>query len=286
MSEKNTYEDAINVAAVNFHALPGDKEANLKKIEDFMDRSADKGVDLIVFPEVALTGYGLSPEQALDIAEEIPGPSTERIMDIAAKCQLHIVFGMPEKGGSDKIYNTAPFITPDGILGRYRKVHIPPIEPWASPGDEYPVFDTKFGPIAIGICWEEYCFPEVPRIYALKGARLLINITATPDFGNMEDTRESTLGQLKARVHENGYFIVSADLVGPEGDTTFVGYSAILGPKPDLMMPQVYAGPASSTEDEMLFATLDLSFATRKPPGLAHIFENRQPHTYSPLVSG
>jgi predicted amidohydrolase len=281
----NNTEDTITVASVNFHAVFGDKDTNLKNMENYMTRAAENGVNFIVFPEVALTGYNLSNEKTSGLAETIPGPSTERIMKIAAKNNLHVVFGMPEKGGYNIVYNTAPLITPNGFLGAYRKVHIPIIEPWASSGNEYPVFDTKFGKIGIGICWEDYCFPEVPRIYALKGVRILIHLTATPDFGNMKDTQEATLGQLKARVHENGFYIVSADLVGQEGDTTFVGYSAIVGPRPDVMTPQIYAGPASGMKEEMLIATLDLSLVNKKHPALAHILNRRHPHTYLPLTS-
>jgi predicted amidohydrolase len=279
-------ENTITVASVNFHSVFGDKDANLKNMENYMARASEKGVNFIVFPEVALTGYNLSNEKASELAEPVPGPSTERIMKIAVKYDLHVVFGMPEKGEDNIVYNTAPLITPKGLLGTYRKVHIPIIEPWASSGNEYPVFDTKFGKIAMGICWEDYCFPEVPRIYALKGVRILIHLTATPDFGNLKDTQESTLGQLKARVHENGFYIVSADLVGREGDTTFVGYSAIVGPKPDVMTPQIYAGPASDTREEMLIATLDLSLVNKKHPALAHILSRRHPHTYLSLTSG
>lgn len=283
--QKGTYADIVTVASVNFHTILADKETNLKRIEACIDRAVAKGAGFIVFPEVALTGYSFPVKMGASLAEKIPGPATEKVAEIAAKYKVHIIFGMVEQGDDDLIYNSAVFVAPEGLLGAYRKVHIPVIEPWASGGSDYPIFETKYGPIAIGICWEEYCFPEVPRIYALKGARLLVNITATPDFGNIKDTQESTLGQLKARVHENGYFIVSADLVGLDGETSFVGHSVILGPSPGLMLPQIYAGPASGTDEEIITATIDLSNVDKKPPGLAHVFDHRQPHTYLPLIN-
>lgn len=282
--KRKIYQGLVKVASVNFHAVLGDKTNNLQRMEGYIASAANQGIDLIVFPEVSLTGYNIPKEKKFDYAETIPGPSTERVMEIASKNNLYVVFGMPENGEDEKVYNAAVLISPDGILGKYRKVHIPVIEPWAAAWDEYPVFETRFGRIGLAICWENYCFPEVPRIFALKGAQMLINLTATPDFGNAEDTRRSTFAQLSARVHENGFFIISADLVGKEEDTCFVGYSAILGPSPELMYPKTYAGPASGSEEEMLTATLDMSFTQRRHPGLEKIFDKRRPETYTALT--
>jgi len=274
----------VNIAAVNFHAIVGDKAANLKKMEGFIARAVNKNAEIIVFPEVALTGYTFPVEIAHELAEEVPGPATERIAKLAAEYNVYVIFGLVERDTDDVIYNSAAVVGPTRILGVYRKVHLPPMESWAQNGSEYPIFRTRYGPIAVGICWEEYCFPEVARIYAIKGARVLINLTAAPGFGDIKDTQDFMIAQLGARSQENGIFIVSADLVGREGATPFVGYSVILGPVPDLMLHHIYAGPASGTEEEILTATLNLSILQNRPPGVAPTFERRQPHTYLPLI--
>lgn len=277
-------EDLVSVASINFKAKLGDKTANLSRMEDLIIKAANKGAKIIVFPETATTGHAFPPEMAPSLAEKIPGKSTERIAQLAARYDVYVVFGMVEHGNDNLIYNSAAVVGPTGLLGVYRKVHIFTMETWASNGSKYPIFETRYGPIAVGICWELFCFPEVARIYAIKGARLMITLTAAPGFGNVKDTQDFMIAQLGARAQENGMFIVSADLVGIEGKVPFAGYSVILGPKPGLMMPHIYAGPASGTEEEILTATLDLSILKHRPPGLAPTFKCRQPQTYLPLV--
>jgi len=277
-------EDIVTVASVNFNAKLADKDTNLNRMGDLIIKAADKGANIIVFPETALTGYAFSPDKAPSLAEKIPGPSTERIEKLAAKYNVYVIFGMVERGDGDAVYNTAVVVGPTGFMGTYRKVHIFTMETWASNGREYPVFETRYGSIAVGICWELYCFPEVARIYAVRGARLMINLTAAPGFGNVKDTRDFMIAQLRARAQENGMFIISADLVGIEGEVPFAGYSVILGPEKGLMMSKIYAGPASGTEEEILTATLDLSILRERPPGVAPTFQCRQPQTYLPLV--
>jgi predicted amidohydrolase len=152
---------------------------------------------------------------------------------------------------------------------------------------EYPVFETRYGPLGIAICREMFLYPEVSRIYAVKGVRILINPFAGPDFGGgPEDTQNFVLTQLASRVHENQSFVLSANLVGAQGPMVMVGYSSIMGPspKPELMTRHIYAGPASMTEQEILIAILDLSIVNSRPPGVATVFEDRVPRTYRALV--
>jgi predicted amidohydrolase len=278
-------EDTVTVACINFNAKLAEKNTNLERMEDLIIESAGRGANIIVFPETALTGYAFPPDKAASLAESIPGHSTERIGNLAAKHNVYVIYGMVERGDDDAIYNSAVVVGPTGLMGTYRKVHIFTMETWASNGKEYPIFETRYGPIAVGICWELYCFPEVARIYAVKGARLMMNLTAAPGFGNVKDTQDFMVAQLRARAQENGLFIVSSDLVGIEGELPFAGYSVILGPQKGLMMSKIYAGPASGTEEEILMATLDLSIQEERPPGVAPTFQCRQPQTYLPLVA-
>jgi 5-aminopentanamidase len=277
-------DDTVTVACVNFNAALSDKLNNLERMGDFVVRAAHGGANIVVFPETALTGYAFSAAQAADLAESIPGPSTEAIAELAAEHSVYVTYGLVERAADGAIYDSAAVVGPDGLLGAYRKVHLFTLEDWASSGEEYPIFPTRYGPLAVGICWESYCFPEVARIYAIKGAKLLANLSAAPGFGDVRDTQAFMLGQLQARAQENGLFIASADLVGVEGDTPFAGCSVILGPQQDLMMSKIYAGPASGTEEEVLIATLDLSLAEHRPPGVAPTFARRRPQTYAPLV--
>jgi len=284
-SEAEAYENSVTVASINFNAILGDKRTNLQKMEDFIIRAVNEGANIIVFPETSLTGLTLPVDMASSLAEKIPGPTTERIAELGAKYHVYVIFGMAERGNDGLIYDSAAVVGPTGILGAYRKVHPHPIrEAWAHNGSEYPIFETSYGHIGIVICREMFLYPEVPRIYAIKGARLLINPTAARSFVNAKDTQDLMLSQLVARAQENWTFIVMANLVGTEATTQMVGYSVILGPKLNCMVHHIYAGPASGTEEEMLTATLDLSIVQHKPPPVATVFEDRQPRTYLPLV--
>jgi len=143
------------------------------------------------------------PELFLSLAEPIPGPLTERIAKIAKKYEMYILPCFFEKE-NDKIYNTAVVIDRRGrIVGKYRKVHLPPEEDWqVTPENDFPVFETDFGKIGFMICWD-IMFPEVATILALKGADVLFNPTA--GFGWTEILGEATA---MTRANDNHVFIV------------------------------------------------------------------------------
>ena len=284
-----TYEDKVTVACVNFESILGDKSATLEKIKEFTIQAINKGANIIVFPEMALPGYVFPVELTPSLAETVPGPSTEEIAKLAAQHDVYVVFGLAErdKEHSDIFYNSAAMVGPTGVLGAYQKVHpAGPERDWCQPGSDYPLFETRYGPIGIGICYDTYCFPEVPRSYAVRGARLFLNPSAFPAFADVEakdylDFYKTTLG---ARVIENKMFIASADLVGTEGELTFIGGSAILGPKLGCMNYHIWAGPAG-TEEEIVIATLNLASLENMPAAINGIIGDRRPETYSHLCS-
>lgn len=279
------YQNTVTIAVVNFAPVVGDKAATLEKIKDFTIKAAHQGANIIVFPETALTSCsGFPPEEAPTLAETIPGPATDVIQKIAAQYNVYVCFGLIERKG-DNLYNAAPVIGPTGVLGVYRKVHpFKPIEPWATPGSEYPLIETPWGPIGVGICYDDYCFPEVARIYAVRGARILLNPTAFPEFPDATDYRDFCKTTLGARAIDNHMFVASANLVGTEGLLTFFGYSAIFGPKPGQMNYHIYAGPCG-TEEEVVMATLNLASLENLGVGTRTMFEDRHPETYLAIVS-
>jgi predicted amidohydrolase len=280
------YQNSVTVAAINFHSEVGDKATNLNRIEEYVLKAVNKGVNIIVFPEAALTGYMFPIDMGPKLAEEVPGSSTDKIVKLTSQYDVYVVFGLIERDGG-KHYNSAALIGPNGVIGVYRKMDIRPDWKWCSPGTDIPIFETKYGPIGMSICVETYAHPEIARVAALKGARLLLNPTAAPTFGVLEDTQAYMLHQVGARVGENGFYVVSADSVGIEAGTQFCGYSHIVGPKPNAKLYHLYGGPASGTEEEMIVATLDLSLSEsrNRPPGLKEIWKKRQPKNYLPIVA-
>ena len=177
----------LRVSVINFKTWWGNKELNLERILDMTELEAKSGADLIVFPEMALTGYdteeGIPFEEMMQykLAETIPGPATREIEQITRQYGVYAVIGMPERDESDHniIYNSAAVLGPDGFVGAYRKIHVPKMETrWATRGTDPFLFDTPWGKVGVGICYDTYVFPELTHYYRAKGARLMINATA------------------------------------------------------------------------------------------------------------
>jgi len=230
----------VTVGSVNFESIARDKAATLVKILQFMRDAAHQGCDLVVFPELALNAWGECEDCAehgrpctwhLEQAEPIPGPSTEAVAEMARELDIHVIFGMEERDPEEPgtLYNSAVLIAPEGLVGTYRKIHLGiPLETNRfTPGDRVPVFETRLGPIGISICYDFYNNPELSRILALKGARLLVNPTGSTDLpGKGPIITYTTL----VRAQENLVYAVSSNRVGDEGGSRWAGNSVIGGP--------------------------------------------------------
>jgi predicted amidohydrolase len=189
----------VRLATVHFRPQRG-KTAEEKRtqFQAMIEQAARMKADLVVLPET-LTYYnaGASP---VEVAEPIPGPSTRYFAALAKQHNLYIVAGLFEKD-AHKVYNVAVLLTPDGELGgEYRKVTLPDSEAAAGvvPGQEYPIFQTRFGALGMMICYDGF-FPEVARELAKRGAEVI----AWPVWGcNPELAR--------ARAAENHVYLVSS----------------------------------------------------------------------------
>ncbi len=166
-------ERKVRLAAVHFRPRDGKTPMdNCRMFEPLIAEAAAKRADLVVLPET-LTFVGLG-KRFFDVAETIPGPSTDYFGELAKRHNLYIVAGLVERD-RHLIYNVAVMLGPDGkIVGKYRKVALPrsEIEAGLTPGDEYPVFDTRFGKVAMMICYDGF-FPEVARRLGDNGAEVI-----------------------------------------------------------------------------------------------------------------
>ncbi|MCP4693848.1 MAG: carbon-nitrogen hydrolase family protein [Desulfobacterales bacterium] len=268
------FQETVSVACVNFRTAWGDKAANLAKIKILTADAARQGADIIVFPELALSGYQcgedvgkdigegrgeeMKPcEMHRDLSETIPGPSTMEMAELAAELNVYVIFGMPEQDAAnpDKRYISSVVIAPDGILGAYRKLHLAPYPRFTesrcfTPGDEIPVWETRFGIIGVLICYDFYFFPELARIMALKGANLLINTSASVAGPGKPFFLAQQTG---SRATENLVYAASANLVGKDRTKTFYGHSVIAGP--NTPRPAFIFAEGGETE-EIVSATL------------------------------
>ena len=207
----------------------GNKERNLRQISEQASKARKKNVDLLVFPELHLTGYTMRDEVS-HLAESIPGPSTRKVETLAREHGVHVVFGMPEESEvKGVIHNTAVFVGPKGLVGRYRKIHLPTHSVFEErryyrPGQEASVFKTDIGVIGLSICYDLY-FPELTRLQALQGAELVVCISASPGL-----RRRFFEGFCLSRAMENAVYLAYVNRVGIEEGLQFWGGSRVIAP--------------------------------------------------------
>ena len=270
----------MKVAAVQMDVKILAKEHNLQQILIRLEQAARAGAKLAVFPECALTGYCFrSREEAEPVAEEVPGPSTDRILAAARTLDCTAVVGMLERSG-EQIFNAAAVITPEGILGTYRKLHLPGlgIDWHVALGDKpFPVFATPHARIGISICYD-CSFPEAGRVLKLKGAQILAIPTNWP-LGS--DSWQHTP---PVRATENHLYVMACDRVGEERGFRFAGHSQIVD----------YSGTklseAGETEETIIYGEVDPAAADRnrviRQPGQWEFdrIAARRPEMYTPLT--
>ena len=246
-------KEKFNVALAQISCKPGDKERNLKKIEEAARRANRKEADLLILPELSLTGYVVR-DQIYELAERIPGESSKRIERIAEKTDLHIVFGMPElcENTQATLHNTAVLVSPKGIVGKYRKMYLPTHSVFEEkryfrPGYQPAVFSTNLGRIGLIICYDIF-FPEVTRLARLEGAQLIVCISASPGV------RRNFFEVLTtARAMENTAYLAFVNLAGIEDGLQFWGGSRLLAPNGRILCQAKY--------DEEDFAVHEVDYA-------------------------
>jgi predicted amidohydrolase len=275
-----TYEsDIITIAVVNFKVHAGEKEKNVSRIIDYSVTAAKQGVDLILFPELCVVGSdyyldkNVSRKEMEDITETIDGPTCKKIAHTAQKYGIYIVLGMAEKDKeTGELYNSAFTAGPEGPMGMYRKIHPFDYEnSWCKKGDTPFMFDTKWGPISIGICYDTYNFPELMRYYVSKGSRLYLNPSAVIEKVHLAESRQGFRDfyapTIEYGVVCNVIYVASANLAGKDKERYFGGGSCIIGPKitPNAEEEAVYyyAGNVNNVQTGLSMATIDLSLATR-----------------------
>jgi predicted amidohydrolase len=217
-------QSSLRVAAVQFEPVVGDRQANLPRFEELVS-SHGEALDLMVFPELFTTGYDLTviKEHSDELAEPIPGPTTERAVELASRHDVTLSLTILESD-EGRLHDTMIVVTGEGVAGRYRKSHLYPNEiPLLSPGLNLDVVDVSgitFGPM---ICFE-HAFPEVATTLALRGAQVLLIPSAVPRGYEYLLTLRT-----RARAQDNQVFAIAANLVGKEPDG-FCGMSMVVAP--------------------------------------------------------
>lgn len=270
-------EQKVKIAGVQMEPKLLDKEHNLSRCLEMIQVTAKEGARLIVFPECALTGYVFSSlEEALPVAEPIPGPSTDKIAIACRELSVYVVIGLLEKDGN-KCYNAAALLGPQGLVGRHRKAHLPylGIDRFVNHGDlPLTVYETEVGRIGMGICYEVN-FPEHTRVMALQGAELIVVPTNWPE--GLEAIPNLVI---PTRALDNHLFCVAVNRVGEERGVKFFGGSRIvhcLG---------LTLAEGKPDEEDILYVEIEPATARDKHlvlvPGEfeVHLFNDRRPELY------
>lgn len=234
----------VNVGLIQM-SCTRDKETNLVKAIELVREAASRGAQIICLQELFTSLYFCDTEdyEHFKLAESIPGPSTERLQEVARETGAVIIASLFEKRAQGIYHNTTAVIDADGTyLGKYRKMHIPD-DPafyekfYFTPGDlGYRVFETRFARIGVLICWDQW-YPEAARLTALKGAEILFYPTAIGWATSQDEaTNAEQLNgwQTIQRSHAvaNGIHVVSVNRVGfeQEGAMKFWGGSFVANP--------------------------------------------------------
>jgi predicted amidohydrolase len=205
----------VRLGTIHYKPKGKSPKANCEEYVPYIEEASRQRADLVVLGEtVTSVGVKTTPQ---DVAEPIPGPTTEFFGDLARKHRLHLVLSLNERD-RHLVYNTAVLLGPDGVLmGKYRKVCLPhgEVESGVAPGHDYPVFQTTFGKVGMMICYDGF-FPEVARELSRRGAEVI----AWPVYGC-----NPVLGQ--ARAAENHVYVVSSTFMQPKDGWMI---SAVFGP--------------------------------------------------------
>lgn len=281
-AEETEYRDEMTVSVVNFSPVWGDKDSNVKQMKAYIEEAEAAGTDLILFPEMCVTGYAASsdPESEIyqmpvNLAESKDGETAAFFAGLADQYDMWIVYGATEtiEGDSEHAYNSAFACSPEGVVTTYQKIH--PVEgSWCTAGTTPTMLQTEWGPVGLSICYDTYATPELERIYAAYGSRLILNPTATSrayDWRNEDSTGWEWYykNRLETAVSRESFFIASANLVGEDGPVRengassyhFPGGSVVMGPAPWNVEPYCHAGSTDNKEAGVFTAAIDLSEA-------------------------
>ena len=271
------------IAAVQCDFVLNDVVENAMRVRHRLNIAASEGARLIVFPECALSGYCQdSRQEALDGSLDLSSrhPIISEIIDDCRAAKVYAIVGLLERAGS-MVYNTAVCLGPDGIVSRYRKLHLPflGVDRFVDPGDlPLEVFSVENLRVGMHICYDGG-FPELARSLTLQGADLNALPTCWPPAADIYANHVPI-----ARALENQVYMLAAGRAGGERGYRFIGHSSIVAPGGFLLASAGFA------EDTILYAEIDPEKARNKRviriPGIHEInrIADRRPEFYGELV--
>lgn len=289
--------ESVRIAAVAAYSRPGNLTGNLAEIDTWSARAREAGAQLAMFPELSLTGFipnhpkaehdawlREALRHAWNSAQTIPGPATDELVSIASRRGILLAAGLLENAGS-VLHNTYVLAAPDGLIGVWRKMHVPMYEmPFYNGGEAPSVFETPLGRIGANICFD-VLLPESTRLLAVQNVEIaLFPFAADPPPCTPRGWADWAGLALRSRCAENGIFGVACNYTGRVEcagvEQTFPGGSMAIGPRGEVIAEWI----AEATQPGMLITDLrreDLIAARSEPE---YLFRFRRPELYGPLM--
>ena len=268
-------ERPLTLALVQMEPALGDLPANLDHILALTQEAAGKGAGLIIFPELALTGYnpGLLGERLTRLSRTAHDEPIQRLARAAAEHYVHLVVGFIERRTiPGVVYNSIAICGPEGsVLRTYAKSHLFSAESlYFRPGASLEILRTSWGTIGPMICMD-IGYPEVARILSLQGAELLIAPSAW-----IKEDEDIWPVHLQARALDSLAFVAGINRVGTEGSLQFIGHSMLVDPRGHILAEL-------DDQEEMLVTTIDLADVPAARRRALH-WTGRRPELYGPIA--
>lgn len=266
----------LRVAVAQMTCVVKDRAANMASIERFVHDAVAQKVDILCLPELCICGYNADDNDA-SAPEPMEGPSVRHLAQVGRDTGLTFLAGLLERDIGGVVYNTQVVFGPEGVLGSYRKTHVPTTEigTWSC-GDNIHVFDHRKARFGIEICYDSH-FPEVSTELADRGAEILF-LPHASGGETPQEKLERWLRYMPARAYDNGVFVAVCNQVGDNGaGRVFAGVSFICDAR-----GRVLAQADNGDREEMVVADLEaagLAEARRVPETFFRHF--RRPELYS-----
>lgn len=271
----------MKIAGVQMNVVLGRPDVNLGRMLELLEETTSEGARLTIFPECCVSGYCCeSLSEGRELAEPIPGSATRQFEAACRNADSYVIFGMLERDG-ERVFNAAVLVGPDGVIGSYRKVHLPylGVDMHTTPGDRpFAVHEAGGVRIGMNICYD-IAFPEAARSLSLLGADLITLPTNWPPGAEC-----MAANSVACRAMENSVYYAAVNRVGVERGFEFIGRSSICGPNGAVL------AASQGTGEEILYAEIDPGRARRKHiirvPGKHEIdrFADRRPEMYGLLT--
>jgi N-carbamoylputrescine amidase len=269
----------LRIAAVCMNSSPRDVEKNLGRIESFVQEASEKGVHIVCFPELSITGYTLrNPEDVYPDSLSEEG-IVESVARMSQGSGLVIIAGLIEISNGEMPYITQLVAGPNGLLELYRKTHLsPPEKNIYQAGESIGTFFTTDVGFGLQLCYESH-FPEISTVMALKGAEIIFMPHASP-WGSPDEKAQSWLRHLPSRAFDNALFVVACNQVGKTREGfSFPGVAMAFNPVGRIIAQ--YKGNA----EHMLLVDLEMDDLNEtREHRMRYFIPNRRPELYRRIV--